>query len=197
MDILGTNAERYGLIRVDVLFEILDLRNHRFGKQNLVSANEVDVYLAVRFRNRGVFEEVHLRRSDEARDKQVDGIVVKVLRCIHLLHESVLHNDDTRTHRHSFDLVVRNVDERGGKTNVKLGNFDTHLRTKLRVQIGQRLVEKEYLGLADDGTTERDTLALTARKSLGLPGEIIGDAEDFGSRLYLFVDDFLGHLAQL
>ena len=58
------------------------------------------------------------------------------------------------------------------------------------------LVEKEYLGLADDGTSQSDTLALTAGKSLGLTGQIVGDAEDLRRRLDLFVDDVLGDLSQ-
>ena len=92
---------------------------------------------------------------------------------------------------------MRDVDERRRKAGVQLGNFRSHLRAELCVEVGQRLVEKEDLGLADDGTAERDTLALTTRKSLGLTRKVIGDAEDLCRGLDLFVDDFLGHLAEL
>ena len=41
----------------------------------------------------------------------LQGIVIKVLRSIDLLNETVLHNNDTGCHGHSLDLVVGNVDE--------------------------------------------------------------------------------------
>ena len=43
----------------------------------------------------------------------VDRNVIQVLRSIDLLDETVLHNDDSRSHGHSLDLVVGNVDEGG------------------------------------------------------------------------------------
>ena len=47
-------------------------------------SHKVDVRFTALFRDRGAAEEVHLRRADEARDKQVDRVVVEVLRGIHL-----------------------------------------------------------------------------------------------------------------
>ena len=196
VDILGTDAERHVLIGVEVFVEILDPRDNRLGQQDLVSADKADIYFIPFGDEAGILEEVHLRRADEARDEEVDGIVVKVLRGIHLLHEAVLHDDDTGTHRHRFDLVVGDVDEGGGEAGVQLGDFRSHRSAELRVQVGQRFVEKEHFGFADDGTAERDTLSLTAGQSLGLSGQIVGDAENFRRRLDLLVDDFLRHLSQ-
>ena len=79
---------------------------------------------------------------------------------------------------------------------MELGNFRSHRSAEFRVEVRERLVEKEYLGLADDGTSQSDTLALTAGKSLGLSRKIIGNAEDFRRGLYFLVDDFLGYLAE-
>ena len=92
---------------------------------------------------------------------------------------------------------MRDVDERRRKTDVKFGNFGTHLRTELCVQVGQRLVEQEYFGFAHDRTSERNTLTLTAGKSLRLTGEIISDAENVRRRLDLFVNDVLGNFSEL
>ena len=49
---------------------------------------------------------------------------------------------------------------------MNLGDLGSHCRTELSVEVGERLVEKEYLRLADDSTSERNTLLLTAGKSL-------------------------------
>ena len=57
-------------------------------------------------------DEVHLRSADKARNEEVDRHIVQVLRSIDLLDETVLHNNDSRCHGHSLDLVMRNVDER-------------------------------------------------------------------------------------
>ena len=45
-------------------------------------------------------------RLQEARDKEVRGIVVKRRRRIDLLDDTVLHDDYTRAHRHSLGLVA-------------------------------------------------------------------------------------------
>jgi len=43
---------------------------------------------------------------------------------------------------------------------MKLLDLRSHLDTKLGVEIGKRIVEKEDLRLADDGTFHGNTLAL-------------------------------------
>ena len=194
MDIFGADAENDGFARIGIIFDIADARFDRFRKKNLV-LDEFDIRFALLLRDR-CGEEVHLRRSDKAGDELVDRIVVQVLRRIDLLHEAVFHNDDTGTHRHGLDLVVRDVDERGRKAGVQFGDLRPHLGAQLRVEVRQRFVEQEHFRFADDGAAERDTLALTAGKSLRLTGEVIGDAED-GSRLFhAFVDDLFGNFAQ-
>ena len=91
---------------------------------------------------------------------------------------------------------MRDVDERGRKAGVQFGDLRPHLGAQFRVEVRQRFVEQEHFRFADDGAAERDTLALTAGKSLRLTGEVIGDAED-GSRLFhALVDDLLGNFAQ-
>jgi hypothetical protein len=46
-----------------------------------------------------------------------------------------------------------------------------HLDAELGVEVAERLVEEEGLGLADDGAADGDALALTAGELLGLPFE--------------------------
>ncbi len=196
MNIFGTDAERHRLARVCIFFKIFNALYDCLGKEDLVSAYDVDVNLSVLVGNRGILKEVHLRSSDKSCNEQVDRVIVKVLRSIDLLHETVFHNDDTGPHRHSLDLIVRNVNKRGRKANVEFGNFRTHLCAELRVQVGKRLVEKEYFGFADDRTAERHALTLTARKSLRLTGQVISDTENIRRRLDLFVDNVFGNFSE-
>ena len=51
---------------------------------------------------------------------------------------------------------------------MQLGDLDSHLYTKLCIQVGQRLVHQEYLWLTHDCTTHSNTLSLTTGKSLRL-----------------------------
>ncbi len=142
-------------------------------------------------------DEVHLRCADKACNEDIYGIVIEVLRSINLLNETVLHNNDTGSHGHSLDLVVSNVDEGGSNALVKLGKLSSHRCTELSVEVGERLVKKEYLGVTNDCTTERNTLLLTTGKSLGLSVEKVSDVEDTSSLFYAALDLFLGGLVEL
>ena len=45
---------------------------------------------------------------------------------------------------------------------MQLLDLEAHLHAELRVEVGQRLVEQEHGGLADDRAAHRDALALAA-----------------------------------
>ena len=51
---------------------------------------------------------------------------------------------------------------------MQLGDLGTHLNAQLSVQVGQRFVHQEDLGLTNDSTAQSNTLALTTGQSLGL-----------------------------
>ena len=142
-------------------------------------------------------EEVHLRRADEACDELVRREVVQVLGRIHLLHNAVLHDHDTGSHRHSFGLVMGNVDEGGLQALMQLGDFGTHLHAQLSVQVGQRFVEQEDLRLTDDSTAQSNTLTLAAGQSLRLTVQQVVNAQNAGSFFHAALDFVLGGLAQL
>ena len=42
------------------------------------------------------------------------------------------------------------VDNRSTQIFMKLGNLDTHLNSQLCIQVGERLVHKEYLRVTND-----------------------------------------------
>ena len=71
---------------------------------------------------------------------------------------------------------------------MKLGQLGTHLRTELCVQVGQRLVKEEDLGVTDNCTAQSNTLTLTAGQSGGLTVKQMRDVEDLGSLFYAALD---------
>ena len=98
---------------------------------------------------------------------------------------SLVEHDDLVGERHRLDLVVRHIDHRRAELGMELGEFEAHLHAQLGVEVGQRLVEQEHLGLAHQRATDRDALALAARK-LGRTaietGLELQHARDFGAR---------------
>ena len=66
---------------------------------------------------------------------------------------------------------MRDVNKGRGEFVVQLRNFRSHLNTQFCVEVGKRFVQKEDLGFADNGTSQRDTLTLTAGKRFRLTGK--------------------------
>ena len=178
----------------DVVLEVGVVR--LFGGQLEGLVLKVEVHIGALLDELTV-DEVHLRSADEAGNEEVAGCIVKGLRSIDLLNETVLHNNDSRCHGHSLDLVVRNVNERGLNVLVQLRKLGSHRGTQLCVQVGQRLVKKEDLGLTDDSTPESDTLFLTAGQSLRLSVEQVGDVVDLSSLFNKLLDLVLRNLTEL
>ena len=110
----------------------------------------------------------------------LQGMIVQILRSIHLLNEAVLHNHDAVAHGHSFGLVMGNVNKGGAQLLMQLGQLGSHLSTQLGVQVGQRFVQQEDLRLTHDGTAQGNTLTLTTGQSLRLTVEQVGDVQDAG-----------------
>jgi hypothetical protein len=104
----------------------------------------------------------------------------KLLRRADLLDDAVVHDHHAVGQRHRLDLVVRDVDRGGAHLLVHLLDLGAHLHRELGVEVRQRLVEQEHLGIAHDGAPHGDALALTARQLLGLAVEQLLDVEDAG-----------------
>jgi hypothetical protein len=74
---------------------------------------------------------------------------------------------------------VGDVDHgRFGHGFVELGDLDAGRDTQRGIEVGQRLVEQEDLGIAADGPADGDALALAARERLGQPVEIVLELQD-------------------
>ncbi len=77
-----------------------------------------------------------------------------------MFDNAIAHDDDTIGQRHRFDLIVGHIDDGGLHLVVQFLDFDPHLRTQLGVEIGQRFVKQEHVGMAHDGAPHGDALAL-------------------------------------
>src|SRR6185436_6082953 len=72
-----------------------------------------------------------------------------------------------------FHLIVGDVDHRHLQLLMQTRDLPAHRDAHLGVQIRERLVEKESLGLPDDGSAESDALPLTPREHLRRAIEIV------------------------
>ena len=142
-------------------------------------------------------DEVHRRAADEAGHEPVDRGVVQHLRRADLLEQALVHDRDPLAHRHGLDLVVGDVDDGRLEPLVEAGDLGARLDAQLGVEVGERLVHQEHRGLADDGPTERDALALAAGELLGLAIEELVELDGLGGLLDPALDLGLGDLAQL
>ena len=112
--------------------------------------------------------EIHRRRSHESGDEYVGWAVVDDLRLVELLDRAMMHDRDARGERHRLDLVVRDIDGRLAHPQMQLLDFGAHVDAKLGVEVGERLVEQEKLGIANQRAAHRHPLPLAAGKLAGL-----------------------------
>jgi len=61
-------------------------------------------------------------------------------------------------------LIVRYVERRDAELFLQLADLAAHLDAELGVEIGERLVEQQHLGLDDEAAGDRDALELAARE---------------------------------
>jgi len=76
-------------------------------------------------------------------------------------------------------------------------DFRAHLHAQLGVEVRERLVEQEQLGIAHDGAAHGDALALAARELARIASEQIVEAEDVGRLLHPLGDQRAVRLPQL
>ena len=157
-DMLGTNAchdsgglDVLGLERL--LLEVAELE---------LDTADLGIIHAVLKQQLAALEEVHHRHADEAGNKKVDRLVEQILRGTDLVDIAVLHDDDTVRQRHRFGLVMGDIHKGSVDTLSELDDLGAHLVAELCVQVGQRLVHQEYLGVSDHSSDDGDALTLTA-----------------------------------
>ena len=151
------------------------------GRQPRIAGNELRrLHMPV--------DEIHRRRADEGGDELVDRIVVEIERGAYLLDPTTVQHHDLVGHGHRFDLVVGDVDRGGLQLLVQRLDLAAHYHAQLGVEVRQRLVEKEHLGVAHNGAAHRDPLALPAGELTGAAFEIGLEAEDSGGPIDPLLD---------
>jgi hypothetical protein len=92
---------------------------------------------------------------------------------------------------------VGDVDAGDLQIFVQLADLQPHLHPQLGVQVGQRLIEQEDLGLAHDAAPHGHALALAAGKLAGLAVEQVAQLENLGGVANAAVDFVHVHAAHL
>ena len=133
-------------------------------------------------------QQVHRGRADEAGDEGGGGPVVDFLRAAELLDNAVVHHHDFVAHLHGFQLVMRDVDGGGAHAVVQGAEFQRHMFAEFGIQSAQGFVHQKTGGVADDGATKGDALAVAARQAADGLFKDRGDAEDFGDFVDLGAD---------
>ena len=140
-------------------------------------------------------QDVHRRRADEGRDEARLRPAVDLRGHADLLDAAGIHDDEGVGQRHRLDLVVRDVDRGDAEGALQAFDLDAHLHAQLGVEVRERLVEQEDLGLAHDGAAHGDALALAARERPRLAVEEALDGEDARRLAHALVDLVLRRFA--
>ena len=119
-------------------------------------------------------------RADEAGDEHVLRLLVQVARGADLLQQAVLEHGDAVTHGEGLGLVVGDVDGGDAEATLQRGDLRTGLHAELGVEVRQRLVHEEHLGLTHDGAAHGDALTLTTGEGLRLAVEVGLEVEELG-----------------
>ena len=85
-----------------------------------------------------------------------------------LLDLARVHHDDAPGQRHRLDLIMGDENRRGARLLMQAREFDAGAHAQGGVEIRQRLVEQESLGVFDERAPDRHALALAAGKLAGL-----------------------------
>ena len=128
----------------------------------------------------GGLVDVHGGHADELGRELVDRVVVDLDGGVGLLDLAAIDEHDLGGHAHGLGLVVRDVDEGGAQALVQGDELGAHLGAQLCVEVGERLVHEEDLGLLHHGAGEGHALALAAGELAGHAVEVVGEADDLG-----------------
>ena len=92
----------------------------------------------------------------------IPEIYDEVERPARLLHAPAVHHHHLVGQRHRLDLVVGDVDHRRAEPVVKVGELRPHAHAQLGVEVGERLVEEQRIGIDHHRASESDALLLAA-----------------------------------
>jgi hypothetical protein len=105
-----------------------------------------------------------VRAPDEAGHEAITRALVQIALGADLLDGAGRHHHEAVGHRERLVLVVRDHHGRQAERALELADLDTDFLAQLRVEVRQRLVEQERIGLDDQRPRQRDPLLLAARE---------------------------------
>ena len=136
-------------------------------------------------------------RADETGDEFRAWPLVDVLWRARLFDLARVHHGDNVGGGHRFRLVVGDIDRGVAVFVVQAAHLEAHLFAQIGIEIRERFVQKECLGLDDEGARERHALLLAAREFARVA---IGEAAEVGgiqNRGEFAIDGGAVELAQL
>src|SRR6516165_4653851 len=147
-----------------------------------------------------------IARSDEARHEFRLRPVIDLFRRACLLDPACIHDRNDVGRGHCLGLVVGDIDRGVAIFVVQATNLEAHLFTQIGIEVGQRLIQQQGLGLDYERARQRDTLLLAARELARIaPGqlaemrgrkdcaELAGDGGAIEPAQFEAVSDVLGH----
>jgi hypothetical protein len=140
--------------------------------------------------------EVHRRRADEPGHEQVDRLLVQHARRIDLLEHALAQHGHPVAEGHGLDLVMGDVHRGDAQPVLQARDLGAHLEAQLGVEVRQRLVEEEGIGLTHDRPPHRHPLALPARQLGRLAVEEVLQLEQLGDPVDPAAHLVVGQLAQ-
>ena len=173
-------AEIFRTIDAERKFRRAAVLDHVLGQE--VLRTETEISAAV------VRDDVHRRRADKCRDKEIGGVVVDFCRRPHLTNLSLVDDGDAVTHAHRLDLVVGHVDGGEADALLKLPDLLAGRGAQFGVEVRKRLVEQQRGRLTHQRARERDALTFSAGQLARPPVEKVADAEQLRGPLDLLVD---------
>ncbi len=115
-------------------------------------------------------DEVDGRVAEQARDIDVGGRIVDDFRPVALHDPALEHDDDAVGQRHGLLVVLGDVEHGRAGAAQQVRQLEPHLVAQLGVDVAQRIVEQQDLGLSDEGARERRALLLAVRQLLRAGG---------------------------
>ncbi|MNZ59995.1 hypothetical protein D3C78_780540 [compost metagenome] len=191
MNIFRTNTQDYLFTYISFVFQNCSFTLWYFKVK--ISSFETD---RTAFFSQSTIYKVHSWGTDEACNEHILRLVVQFFWRSRLLNNTSFHNHDTVTHCHSFDLVMRYIDTSSFKAFYQFSNFRTHLTAQFSIQVRKRFVHQEYLWIADNRTSQGNTLTLTTGESFWFAIKQMLDVENFCSFANALIDFFFLHFAK-
>ena len=107
----------------------------------------------VRGHSRGNVHEIDARVANKVCYIQIGGVVVQFKRRGDLDDDAFLEDRNLGRHGERLDLIVRYIDHGRAGLGMQALELAAHVHAELGVQIGERLIKKQNVGLDTQGTS--------------------------------------------